>query len=77
MDVHDYLENIQNHKLNPLQLHKIDAEFKVTIIDFLNEQRALIVDQKKYVKWTFRLSIAITFATVVYAFFAMLQYFKM
>jgi hypothetical protein len=76
-DIHDSLEHIRNNRINPLDIHKIDAEFKVTVTDFLNEQRALLDTQKKYAKWMLIFSFTIMVATVIYAIFAVLQYLKM
>lgn len=74
-DIHKHLNKIRGNSLNPLTIQKIDAEFKVTIIDFLNEQRTLIKQQATYTKWTMGCTIAIAIATVVYAFFEVLHFF--
>lgn len=55
---------------------KADIEYKVQSAAYFKEQRALIDKQVKYTTWTMIASITIAIATIVYAIFAVLQYFK-
>jgi len=74
MDLHKYLDDIHNNRINPLAEAKIDAEFKVTIIDFLNEQRSLIDEQRKYTSAIKYATWVMAIATVVIAICTYFQY---
>ena len=54
----------------------LDAKYKEEATAYFCEQRALVSKQIKYTKWTIVCSIAIAVATVVYAVFSVLAYYR-